>query len=215
MSVRGIKIAEQFYSLQGEGALSGIPMYFVRVAGCHVHDCPLHPAKGGSAYLCDTDWMEKDRSLRPSVDDITAASLASGAKWLCITGGEPVHQLDDVVQLAAMARQNGQQVMIQTSGFGEIPESAFDWIVVSPKMHLVKMKQTRGHELKFVWNGEDFGYLRAMSTQTQFLTYYLQPLCQRDGSTNIAQVSDVVLKCGKIGIPFRLGVQQHKLWGGQ
>lgn len=205
MHVRGLRIAKQFYSLQGEGELSGVPMYFIRTAGCSVSQCPLHPATGG---VCDTEWSHKQTV---DVAELAHNAKASGVAWVCVTGGEPTDH--DLTELAAFIHQNGQRTMIQTSGVRELVD-CWDWIVVSPKQHFLQNKQNQGHELKLVWNGEDFGYLRALATQTRFLRYYLQPLCQLDGSTNIEQVASVVMRCGEVGIPFRLGVQQHKLWGG-
>jgi len=202
-----VRIAKQFYSLQGEGELSGVPMYFIRTSGCSVAHCPLHPATSG---LCDTDWSAKD-----SVDvaNLAANAKSSGASWVCVTGGEPTDQMAAITELAAIVHQNGQRTMIQTSGVRELPD-CWDWIVVSPKQHFLEMAQRHGHELKLIWDGQDFGYLRALATQTRFLRYYLQPLCQADGTTNLKDVAEVVLQCGRVGIPFRLGVQQHKLWGG-
>lgn len=48
-----VRIAETFTSIQGEGSELGTPMHFVRLAGCSVSSCPLHPA---SSNLCDTNW---------------------------------------------------------------------------------------------------------------------------------------------------------------
>lgn len=203
-----LRIAKQFYSLQGEGDLSGTPMYFVRTSGCSISHCPLHPANDNT---CDTDWAVKQVV---DIEELAAASKASGAHWLCVTGGEPSDQMAAITELAAIARQNGQRTMIQTSGVRELPD-CWDWIVVSPKQHFLKNQQKAGHELKLIWTGQDFGYLRAMATQTRFLRHYLQPLCLPSGETNLKQVADVVLRCGELGLPYRLGVQQHKLWGGE
>lgn len=208
MPVRQLRIAKQFYSLQGEGELSGVPMYFVRLSGCSVSGCPLHPGTGGA---CDTDW-----SYRDSVATSEVAELAFSSKthWVCITGGEPTDQMEGITDLAARIHQNGQRTMIQTSGVRLLPD-CWDWIVVSPKAHFLQVPQMSGHEMKLVWNGQDFGYLRALATQSHFLRYYLQPLCELDGTTNIRAVAEVVKACGTIGLPWRLGVQQHKLWGGE
>lgn len=208
MPVHRLRIAKQFYSLQGEGDLSGVPMWFVRTAGCSAAQCPLHPSKSG---LCDTDWKFRETI---SVEEIARQAKQSGAHWVCVTGGEPTDQLPAITELAARVHQNNQRIMLQTSGIREVPD-CWDWLVVSPKVHFTKLAQTSGHELKAIWSGEDYGHLRAMATQTQFLRYYLQPLCQPDGSTNVADVARVVMRCGEIGIPFRLGIQQHKLWSGE
>lgn len=203
-----MRIANTFCSLQGEGDLSGVPMFFVRTSGCSVSHCPLHPFTGG---VCDTDWSYK---ASVEVDELSRLAKDSGMHWVCITGGEPTDQLKSIVDLAAECHKNNQRVMLQTSGVREVPD-CWDWLVVSPKNHFLLNQQKSGHELKFVWKGEDFGYLDAMASQTRFLRYFLQPLWNKDGTTNIDKVADVVLKCGQRGMPYRLGIQQHKIWGGE
>lgn len=203
-----MRLASVFTSLQGEGDLTGVPMYFVRTAGCSVSHCPLHPSTSG---LCDTDWKLK---FSAEVDEIARLAKESGTHWVCITGGEPTDQMKSIVDLAAECHKNNQRVMLQTSGVREVPD-CWDWLVVSPKNHFLLNNQQSGHELKFIWNGEDIGYLRAMASQTKFLRYFLQPLCLSDGTTNISMVADVVLECGRLGLPYRLGIQQHKIWGGE
>lgn len=79
-----INIAETFYSIQGEGPLTGIPMYFIRFGGCTVSDCFLHPV---NTNLCDTNWK---KHMGINVDDVVAHSVQSiDWEWCCITGGEP------------------------------------------------------------------------------------------------------------------------------
>lgn len=207
-----MRLAETFTSIQGEGDLSGVPMFFVRTAGCSVASCPLHPATAGT---CDTDWSFR---LDASPERLAADAKASGLHWVCITGGEPTDQMAEIAELAARCHQNNQRVMLQTSGVRAVPD-CWDWLVVSPKMHHLEMQQRRGHELKLVWAGQpwalDYAHLHAISTQTQFLRYFLQPLANHDGTSNLSEVAEVVQRCGTAGMPWRLGVQQHKLWGGR
>jgi len=206
MSVR-LRLAKEFYSLQGEGALTGTPMYFVRTAGCSVSECPLHPSHNG---ICDTNWsFTKD----DEIEAIARRAKESLAKWVCITGGEPTDQLDAVQALAKMIRGQGQFVMIQTSGVKAL-SYCWDWVAVSPKSHHTLLRQKYGDELKVVWNGESFRALQELATNTKFTNYYLQPLAQSNGSTNVQDVAKVVLEMGE-SQPWRLGIQQHKVWGGE
>lgn len=201
-----MRIAKTFTSIQGEGALTGTPMFFVRLSGCSVVQCPLHPA---TSSLCDTNWAF---SHETDVDELSEQSMETGLKWICITGGEPTDQLDEVLKLVSACNRNGQKVMLQTSGVKSVPD-VFDWVVVSPKEHFLLLKQRSGHELKLVWNGQDFAHLKAMSIQTHFLHYFLQPLFNHDSTTNLEDVIRVVQGCGRWGMPYRLSCQQHKTWG--
>lgn len=207
-----MKIAETFTSIQGEGELSGVPMFFIRTSGCSVASCPLHPAASGA---CDTDWSFR---LESSPEKLAEDAKISGLHWVCITGGEPTDQMAEIVELASRCHQNNQRVMLQTSGVRHVPD-CWDWLVVSPKMHHLEMRQQSGHELKLVFAGQpwasDYAQLYAISKQTQFLRYFLQPLARADGTNNLAEVAEVVQRCGAAGMPWRLGVQQHKLWGGK
>jgi len=201
-----LRIAKTFTSIQGEGALTGTPMFFVRLSGCSVVQCPLHPA---TSSLCDTNWAF---SHETDVDELSEQSMETGLTWICITGGEPTDQLGEVLKLVSACNRNGQKVMLQTSGVKSVPD-VFDWVVVSPKEHFLQLKQRRGHELKLVWNGQDFAHLKAMSIQTHFLHYFLQPLFNHDSTTNLEDVIRVVQGCGRLGMPYRLSCQQHKTWG--
>lgn len=181
-------------------------MFFVRLSGCSVIQCPLHPA---TSSLCDTNWSFTNDV---DVDLLAEESQKTGLRWVCITGGEPTDQLEEVLKLVSACHRIGQRVMLQTSGVKRVPD-CFDWLVVSPKEHFLQLKQRSGHELKLVWSGQDFAYLKAMSVQTHFLQYFLQPLCNHDLATNLEDVILVVQNCGRLGMPYRLGLQQHKAWG--
>jgi 7-carboxy-7-deazaguanine synthase len=202
-----MKIAETFVSIQGEGEMSGLPMFFVRTSGCSVSACPLHPSVSN---LCDTDWAYRRTA---SAKWLAIEAQNSKLNWTCITGGEPTDQLAEIVELTNEVRKYGHRVMLQTSGARQVPD-CWDWLVVSPKMHVDLLKQRSGHELKLVWNGESVDYLRDVVAKTRFLRYFLQPLDAHMAS-NIVEVANVVAECGRIGLPFRLGVQQHKLWNGK
>ncbi len=118
-----MKIAEVFTSIQGEGHLTGKPMRFIRLAGCTVTQCPLHPANKARVGECDTDWKYKttedpERLAAEALDEVGPNG------WVSITGGEPLDQPEALSALIAELKRRGLQVNIQTGTSGsDQPES--------------------------------------------------------------------------------------------
>ena len=134
-----LRVVEIFDSLQGEGFWTGCPMTFVRLAGCNA------PALGlGCTRWCDTQgsWdLEAGDEL-----DIDVITRLVHLPCLCLTGGEPLLQVDGLVELIAAARARDVRVHLETNGtvdppptvggegrFDEEAAIGFDWAVVSPK----------------------------------------------------------------------------------
>src|SRR5271157_3098690 len=77
-----LKIAELFYSLQGEGALVGVPSLFIRTSGCNLR-----------CRWCDTpytSWQPEGTDF--DLDRIVDEVRAHPARHVVITGGEPMIQ---------------------------------------------------------------------------------------------------------------------------
>lgn len=208
--VRGMKLrlakSTGFLSPQGEGSELGVPMWFIRLAGCSVASCPLHPATGNT---CDTDWsFSSERTVGEVFGEVPAK-----VHWLCITGGEPTDQLPAVERLVECAHRRNMRVNLQTSGVREVPEM-FDWLTVSPKCgNVTELVQRHGNELKLVYQGQDILRLRAWVWQSRFHRYYLQPHWLPDGTSNIADVARVCCEAAREGLPWRMGIQAHKYAG--
>lgn len=117
------RVNEIFYTLQGEGAHSGIPAVFIRFSGCNLR-CPW----------CDTDFSEYTEM---SADEIVTEALAlydipnERRKMVVLTGGEPSLQVDKPLIDALHAA--GFYICIETNGTRPLPEG-IDWITCSPKM---------------------------------------------------------------------------------
>src|ERR1700740_795516 len=110
-----MKLAETFTSIQGEGHLTGKLMRFIRLAGCSVTQCPLHPANKARLGDCDTDWKfrftgDPERLAAEALDEVGPNG------WASITGGEPFDQPEEVAALIAELKRRGLLVNIQTSG---------------------------------------------------------------------------------------------------
>jgi 7-carboxy-7-deazaguanine synthase len=116
-----MRIAEIFYSIQGEGVHTGVPSVFVRVSGCNLR-----------CTWCDTpytSWAPEGSEM--SLDEIVReAAKYPAAAHVVITGGEPM-LFPAVVDLTkALA---GRAITIETAGTVYQPASC-DLMSISPKL---------------------------------------------------------------------------------
>jgi 7-carboxy-7-deazaguanine synthase len=114
-----VKIAEIFYSIQGEGMLAGVPSVFVRTSGCNLR-----------CSWCDTPYTSwqpegEERSIESIVDEVNGY----GAAHVVITGGEPMI----APRIADLARLLGQHITIETAGTVDA-ELRCDLMSISPKL---------------------------------------------------------------------------------
>jgi 7-carboxy-7-deazaguanine synthase len=114
-----VKIAEIFYSIQGEGVLAGVPSVFVRTSGCNLR-----------CTWCDTpytSWQPEgdDRSINWIVDEANRY----GASHVVITGGEPMI----APGIADLTRRLNQHLTIETAGTVEV-DVRCDLMSISPKL---------------------------------------------------------------------------------
>ena len=117
-----MKIAEIFYSIQGEGSLVGIPSVFVRSSGCNLR-----------CSWCDTPYT----SWNPEGDDwplerVLAAVDTYAARHVVVTGGEPMIARE-IVDLTRQLRQRGRHITIETAGTVFAPVEC-DLMSISPKL---------------------------------------------------------------------------------
>src|SRR2546425_6820893 len=120
--VGAVKIAEIFYSLQGEGSLVGVPSVFVRTSGCNLR-----------CAWCDTSYT----SWRPegeecSLDEILEQVAAHPAQHVVVTGGEPMIA-PEIVPLTERLRVLGPHITIETAGTVFAPVEC-DLMSISPKL---------------------------------------------------------------------------------
>ena len=87
-----LKVAEHFYSIQGEGVTVGVPAVFLRLSGCML-DC----------RWCDTTevWKQGDRMFLDDLvklfEDHGYIKLLNEGAHLVITGGDPLIQQEALV----------------------------------------------------------------------------------------------------------------------
>ena len=117
-----MKLAELFYSIQGEGKLAGVPSVFVRASGCNLR-----------CTWCDTpyaSWESEGRDV--PVDQIVARVGEFGARHIVLTGGEPMI-MPDIAPLCDRLKQQGYHVTIETAATVFEPV-AMDLASLSPKL---------------------------------------------------------------------------------
>ena len=117
-----MRIAEIFYSIQGEGSLVGVPSLFVRTSGCNLR-----------CSWCDTPYT----SWNPEGEDYTIERIlaeveACPARHVVVTGGEPMIARE-IVDLTRRLRERGRHITIETAGTVYAPV-ACDLMSISPKL---------------------------------------------------------------------------------
>jgi 7-carboxy-7-deazaguanine synthase len=118
-----MRIAEIFYSIQGEGRLSGVPSVFVRSSGCNLR-----------CRWCDTPHA----SWHPEGADMTVAEILAEvekhpARHVVVTGGEPMIARDISGLLHAL-REAGKHITIETAGTVAPDGIPCDLASLSPKL---------------------------------------------------------------------------------
>ncbi len=99
-----MRVAELFFSVQGEGVLAGVPSAFVRTSGCNLR-----------CTWCDspyTSWAPEGESL--TVADVLAQLAAFPTRHAVVTGGEPL-LAPGVEELCASLVAAGYHVTVETA----------------------------------------------------------------------------------------------------
>ena len=192
---------EIFDSIQGEGAMMGVPVTFVRFAGCNL-----------TCSFCDTkeSWKTKD------VPELTIEEIIDKCtqEVVVLTGGEPCAQ--EIDKLVITLNELGKYVAMETNGTLITPPTV-DWITASPKPpEYFIHPNCRFDEVKLVVD-ENFteelalqiatkiyehkGYMGMSGMWLQPEGYHMQESAQR--------AFDIVMKHP---MKFRMGIQMHKIY---
>lgn len=187
---------EHFYTLQGEGAHSGVAAYFIRLGGCDV-----------GCVWCDVkDSWDGAKHPKMHVDDIAAAASKHPARVAVVTGGEPA--MYDLTALCEALHQQGFKVHIETSGAYPL-SGELDWVTVSPKKFKPPIQEAlnKADELKVViFHKSDFDWADQHAANVpDSCKLYLQPEWgKKDNITPL--VIDYILAHPQ----WELSLQTHK-----
>jgi 7-carboxy-7-deazaguanine synthase len=118
-----MRIAEIFYSVQGEGALTGVPSVFVRTSGCNLR-----------CTWCDTPYASWDpEGSEMSISEIVAEVARHPTRFVVVTGGEPMIA-KEIRALLSRLRADGKHITIETAGTVPPEGACVDLASISPKL---------------------------------------------------------------------------------
>ncbi len=183
--VQGIQICEIFGpTIQGEGALIGLPTIFVRTGGCD-YRCRWCD----TLYAVENEFQDQWQEMS-ALEILGRIKMLSGNRPLLVSlsGGNPALQpLDD---LLALGKDCGYGFALETQGTVARPWFAsLDFLTLSPKPPSSGMKTdwqklvacvaaagTAAVSLKLVvLDEEDYLFAKQIAAQLPQLPVYLQP----------------------------------------
>jgi 7-carboxy-7-deazaguanine synthase len=200
-----MKIVEIFRSLQGEGRNQGKPCLFIRLAGCNLH-----------CTWCDTPYAQTGGS-EMSIDAILEQVWRLNPPYVCITGGEPLLQEEELEPLLNSLHTRGTEIDIETNGtinFSRLqPYASICMDVKCPSsgqqsnltlLHTLRLQDS----VKFVvkdWN--DCQYAREIITSYRMPgEIFLSPVFGSDYKMIVKFILEN-------NLPVRFQIQLHKILG--
>jgi 7-carboxy-7-deazaguanine synthase len=186
-------LSEIFYSVQGEGAWTGTPAVFVRLAGCNL-----------ACSFCDTDYALRFLAAVPEIVS-RVRETGGDCPMVILTGGEPLAQAETPALIAAL-RADGRRVHIETNGTIDVDLPDDVWLTVSPKERLHPAMAARANEAKLIVDGRiPDEWVGAFPPTT--------PIALQPEGNKPANVELAVAEAKRRPARFRLSLQTHKFIG--
>lgn len=99
-----MRITEIFYSIQGESSFAGRPCIFVRLTWCNLR-----------CTWCDSEYTFSG-GTEMAIDEVLEQVRRYPCRLIEITGGEPLVQKKECLELVRRLCDEGYEVLIETSG---------------------------------------------------------------------------------------------------
>ena len=118
-----MKISELFFSIQGEGELTGVPSVFVRTSGCNLR-----------CRWCDTKYASwKPEGENVTINDLLDKVCSYPARHVVISGGEPMIA-KGIEEFTQLLKESGKHITIETAGTIAPNGIQCDLASLSPKL---------------------------------------------------------------------------------
>jgi len=207
-----IKLSEIFFSIQGEGVLIGTPTVFIRLYGCNLR-----------CEWCDSMYaVEGNEYVVRTIDSIIKETEIYRCDNICITGGEPLLQIQQVALITEKFININKNIILETAGHIEPPNIfkskntviSMDCKCPSSKMNstinignLLKLKNK--DQIKFIIdNNNDYLYAKEIIKKNKFRA---QIIFQPAWGSSIKLLTEKVLSDN---LNVRVLPQLHKdIWG--
>jgi len=206
-----MQVTEIFFSIQGESTFTGRPCIFVRLTACNLR-----------CVWCDSEYTFTG-GQKMTLEEVLARVDAYPCKLVEITGGEPMLQEKEVLELCRVLLDRGCQVLIETSGERDLSRLPAEVIKIMDvkcpgsgeggsfrRSNLATV--TPRDEVKFVLADRrdyDFAldFIRTHALRERVTAVNLSPVF---GSLNPRDLAEWMLADG---LDARLGMQIHKfIW---
>ena len=118
-----MKISELFFSIQGEGELTGVPSVFVRTSGCNLR-----------CRWCDTKYASwKPEGENVTINDLLDKVCSYPVRHIVISGGEPMIA-KGIEEFTHLLKESGKHITIETAGTIAPNGIQCDLASLSPKL---------------------------------------------------------------------------------
>ncbi|HEY3304022.1 MAG TPA: 7-carboxy-7-deazaguanine synthase QueE [Candidatus Binatia bacterium] len=178
-----MRIADIFYSIQGEGRLIGVPSTFIRTSGCNLR-----------CVWCDTPYTSwEPEGEERSLDEILTEVKRHPAKHAVVTGGEPLlaHEIEE---LTHRLKRESFHITIETAATIFKPVSC-DLVSMSPK--LVNSTPWKRDQGRFAWMHEQ--HRLNLPVIEQFIDGYdYQLKFVVDNQNDFVEVEQILARLGNV-----------------